>query len=99
MYLGHGLSLDASFFVTLEEVDKVAEYLWVEQVLRGEVRRRGPQEGVLLGHQICRGGFSRISGVNGRLGQKSSADFLFFTFGTLHGPMEFGKSVQGRYLD
>ena len=63
-YLGHVLSLDASFFVPLEEVDKVAEYLGVEQVLRGEVRRRGPQEGVLLGHQICRGRFSRLSGVN-----------------------------------
>ena len=94
-YLGHVLSLDASFFVPLEEVDKVAEYLGVEQVLRGKVRRRRPQEGVLLGHQICRGRFSRLSGVNVRLGKKIGAEmknpnvfcFSSFSFETPYGPL------------
>ena len=52
-------------FVAFEKGREILENLWIQEVLGGEVLGRRPEKGVLLGHEICGGRFSRIRTGNG----------------------------------
>ena len=63
--LCHGLALQTiTTSVALEKGREILQDLGVQQVLGGELLGRGPEERVLLGHEICKGWFDRISTDN-----------------------------------